>query len=145
MKEKICICNAGVVICVWIRGTSVTLRVNVFFWVQCWDSLRSPLPLPTAVTSVYQLGSMMHALHLGNRPHTDTVLEWGYSVSWHTGERRVWCHCRLRVIICYNRRPATKKGSDIRSEWNEIVKNQLHTIRATVSSSWMFVFVQFQL
>lgn len=67
--------------------------VNVLHPIHCWDFSSGLLSLPTAVTSVYQLWFVMHALHLGNGPHTDTVLEWGYSVSWHTG-----CGCGVTAV-----------------------------------------------
>lgn len=58
----------------WTHNASNCMRrVNVFHPVQCWGSLS--LPVFTAVTSQHQLQPMMHALHLGNRPHADTVLE----------------------------------------------------------------------
>lgn len=80
---------------VWFLTQNQRLRVNVFYPISCWDSSHGLFSLLTSVMSVYQLWSVMHALHLGNRPHTDTVLDWGYSVSW----LWVWCHCCLHFII----------------------------------------------
>lgn len=76
-----------------LKCISHMLRVNIFHPIQHRDLSRVLLSLPTAVTSVYQLRSVMHALHLGNRPHTDTALAWGYSVSWHTG-----CGCGVMAV-----------------------------------------------